>query len=144
MEEEDTEKTGPHVEEPTDPDFQGPASESLHKRTRSKLNDPVGNWELPKVKAELLASRMNQQKYLDKSMKITLYPQGGGGLEEFFTMEGTLVACNDMDGLFKALNISHCSDELWLFIDYSKVRKRCSSAQWECVTFHSCCTCIWN
>jgi len=27
MEEEDTEKTGPHEEEPTDPDFQGPASE---------------------------------------------------------------------------------------------------------------------
>jgi len=31
MEEEDTEKTGSHEEEPTDPDFQGPASESPHK-----------------------------------------------------------------------------------------------------------------
>ena len=31
MEEEVTEKTGPHEEEPTDPDFQGPASESPHK-----------------------------------------------------------------------------------------------------------------
>jgi hypothetical protein len=30
MEEEDTEKTGPHEEEPTDPDLQGPASESRH------------------------------------------------------------------------------------------------------------------
>ena len=33
MKEEDTEKTGPHEEEPTDPDFQGPASESPHKLT---------------------------------------------------------------------------------------------------------------
>ena len=31
MEEEDTKKTGPQEEEPTDPDFQGPASVSPHK-----------------------------------------------------------------------------------------------------------------
>jgi len=33
MEEENTEKTGSHEEEPTVPDFQGPASESPHKLT---------------------------------------------------------------------------------------------------------------
>jgi len=42
-------------------------------------------------------------------------------LEEFFNMEGTLVACKDVDGLFKALNMSHCSDEWRLFIDSFKV-----------------------
>ena len=62
MEEEDMEKTGPH-EERTDPDFQGPASESLHKLTQNKLNDLVRDLELPKVKAELLESRMKQWKY---------------------------------------------------------------------------------
>jgi len=31
------------------------------------------------------------------------------------------VACKDMDGLFKALNMSHCSHEWRLFIDSSKV-----------------------
>ena len=36
-------------------------------------------------------------------------------------MKGTLVACKDVDGLFKALNMSHCSDEWRLFIDSSKV-----------------------
>jgi hypothetical protein len=45
-------------------------------------------------------------------------------LEEFFTMEGTLVACKDVDSLFKALNMSHCSDEWRLFIDSPKVRDR--------------------
>jgi len=74
MEEEDTEKTGPHEEEPTDPDFQGPASESPHKLTQNELNDLVGDWDLPTVKAELLASRMKQWKYLDEGVKITLYP----------------------------------------------------------------------
>jgi len=36
MEEEDTEKTGPHEEGPTDPDFQGPAPESPHKLTQNE------------------------------------------------------------------------------------------------------------
>jgi hypothetical protein len=34
MQEEVTEKTGPHEEEPIDPDFQGPASESPHRLTQ--------------------------------------------------------------------------------------------------------------
>ena len=36
-------------------------------------------------------------------------------------MESTVVACKDVDGLFTALNMSHCSDEWRLFIDSSKV-----------------------
>ena len=41
MEEEDTEKTGPHEEDLTDPNFQGPASESPRKHTQNGLNDLV-------------------------------------------------------------------------------------------------------
>jgi hypothetical protein len=58
MEEEDTEKTGLHKEEPTDPGFQVPASGSPHKLTQNELNDLVCNVEQPKV-----ASRMKQWKY---------------------------------------------------------------------------------
>jgi hypothetical protein len=53
---------------------------------------------------------MKQWKYLNEGVKITLYPYRKN-LEEFFTIEGTLVACKDVDDLFKALNMSHCSDE---------------------------------
>ena len=73
MEEEDTEKTGPHEEEPTDPDFRGPASESPHKLTQNELNDLLRDLEQPKVKSELLAPRMKQYTYLDESAKITLH-----------------------------------------------------------------------
>jgi hypothetical protein len=62
MEEKDKEKTGPHEEEPTGPDFQSPASESPQKLTQNKLNDLARDLELSKVKAELLASRMKQWK----------------------------------------------------------------------------------
>ena len=115
------EKTGPHEEEPTEPDFQGPASVSHHKLTQQELNDLVRDLELPELKAELLANRMKQWKYLDEGVKITLYHYHQKNLEEFFTMESTLVACKDVDGLFKALNMSHRSDEWRLFIDSSKV-----------------------
>jgi len=121
MEEEDTEKIGPHEEEPTDPNFQGPASESPHKLTQNELKDLERNLELPKVRAELLVSRMKQWKYLDEGVKITLYCYHQKNLEEFFNMEGTLVACKDVDGLFKALNMSHCSNEWRLFTESSKV-----------------------
>jgi hypothetical protein len=72
MEDEDTEKTGPHEEEPTDSDFRGPASESPQKRRQNKLNDLVRDLELSKVKNKLLASRKKQWKYLDEGVKISL------------------------------------------------------------------------
>ena len=92
MEEEDTEKTGPHEEEHTGPDFQSTAYESPHKHTQNELNDLVGDLELPKIKVELLASRMKKWKYLDEGVKITLYKFAKKKLEELFNMEGTLVA----------------------------------------------------
>jgi len=121
MEEKDTEKTGPHEEEPTDPDFKDPASESPHKLTQKELNDLVHDLELRKVTVELLVSRMKQWKYLDKGVKITLYRYRQRNLEEFLTMEGPVVTCKDVDGLFKALHTNHCSDEWRLFIDSSKI-----------------------
>jgi len=59
-ENEDTEKTGPYEEEPTDPNARCPASESPHKLTQNELNDLVRDLELPKVKTKLLVSRMKQ------------------------------------------------------------------------------------
>ena len=73
MDEEDTEKTGPHEEEPTDPDFRGPTSESPHKLTHNELIGLARDLELPKVKSELLAPRMKQWKYLDENAKITVH-----------------------------------------------------------------------
>jgi hypothetical protein len=69
---------------------------------------------------------MKQWKYLEECVKITLYPYSKKkiNLEEFFTMEGTLVACKDVDGLLKALNMSQCSDKWRLFIDSHKVSRK--------------------
>jgi len=73
MGEEDTEKTGPHEEEHTYSDFQGPSSHSPRRLIQNELIDLVRDLKLPKVKVELLVSRMKQWKYLGEGVKITLY-----------------------------------------------------------------------
>jgi len=47
---------------------------------------------------------------LDEGVKITPH-NIAKNLEDFFTMKGTLVACKDVDVLFKALNKGYCSEE---------------------------------
>jgi hypothetical protein len=39
----------------------------------SEMEEEVRNLELPKVKAELLASRKKKWKYLDEGVEISLY-----------------------------------------------------------------------
>ena len=60
---------------------------------------------------------------MDEGVKITLYCYRQKRKEKIGRILHLrlLVACKDVDGLFKALNMSHCSDEWRLFTDSSKV-----------------------
>jgi len=86
------------------------------------MNDLVGDWKLPKVKVELLASRMKQWKYSDEGVKITLYryrkKKNPGRILHHGGHSNGMQRCG---WLFKTLNMSHCSDEWRLFIDFPKV-----------------------
>ena len=62
-------------------------------------------------------------------MKITLYRYRQKNLEEFFTMEGTLVTCKDVDGLFKALNI--ITDRLALLAHSVRIRPSVQGLLWD-------------
>ena len=53
---------------------------------------------------------LNWEKLSELFPEVRLYRYRQKDLEEFYTMEGTLVACKDVDGLFEALNMSHRSD----------------------------------
>jgi len=122
VEEEDTKNTGSPEEETTGPHFQGPASGSPHKLAQNEMNNLVRDLEVPMLKAKLLAHRIKQWKYLDEGMKITLYRYGQKRSGTILHHGRTLVACKVVDGLFKALDISHCSDKWRLFLDFSKNR----------------------
>jgi hypothetical protein len=91
-----------------------------HGISQNEFNDLVRDLELPKGKAELLASRLQQWNLLDDNMKVSAFRSHQKRLAQFFKKECNLVACNDVDGLMTALNINPKPEECRLFIDSSK------------------------
>ena len=119
-EEEEDETSGPEPSMSQDPHFLPSSSSEPHLITQGELNDLVRDLELPKSKAELLGSRLQQWNLLAGDVRVSMFRDRQKDLVPFFFMEGDLVACNNIDGVMAALNIVHDPDEWRLFIDSSK------------------------
>lgn len=91
-----------------------------HLITQGELNDLVRELDLPKTKAELLGSRLQQWKLLKKGVKVSIYRKRQSTLTNFFAVEGDLVFCHDIPGLMTELNLPYTPDKWRLFIDSSK------------------------
>ncbi|KAK5643931.1 hypothetical protein RI129_007776 [Pyrocoelia pectoralis] len=92
-----------------------------HKISQEELNDLIRDLELPKSKAELLGSRLQQWNLLEKKVKVSIYRHRESNLMPFFEMENNLVACNDVNGLMSSLRLVHNPEDWRLFIDSSKL-----------------------
>jgi len=119
-EEEENETSSPEPSMSHDPYFLPSSSSEPHLITQGELNDLVRDLELPKSKAELLGSRLQQWNLLAGDVRVSMFRDRQKDLVPFFFMEGDLVACNNIDGVMAALNIVHDPDEWRLFIDSSK------------------------
>ncbi|XP_065444006.1 uncharacterized protein LOC101953070 isoform X3 [Chrysemys picta bellii] len=119
-EEEEDETSGPESSMSQDPHFLPSSSSEPHFLTQGEVNDLVRDLELPKSKAELLGSRLQQWNLLAGDVRVSMFCDRQKDLVPFFFMEGDLVACNSIDGVMAALNIVHDPDEWRLFIDSSK------------------------
>ena len=71
----------------------------FHRITEGELNYLIRDLDLPKSKAELLGSRLQQWNLLKENVKISVYRKRHEDLAQFFKMERGLVACSDSDGL---------------------------------------------
>ena len=70
----DNDPTGPEPSTSTDPDFELPhSSPKCHLISQSELNDFVRDLELPKSKAELLGSRLQQWNLLKSDVKVSFF-----------------------------------------------------------------------
>ena len=95
------EKT-PQPSTSTDADFTTDLqSNEFHRITQEELNDLIRDLDLPKCKAELLGSRLQQRNLLKEIVRISAYCKKYDDLVQFFKMERSLVACTDIDGLMQ-------------------------------------------
>ena len=87
-----------------------------------ELNDLVRDLDLPKDKAEYLASYMKGNNWLAKGTRISHYRNRDEKFRKYFTFteEHSLVYCNNVEGLMNELEIGIYEDNEWrLFIDSS-------------------------
>ncbi|KAI6659631.1 hypothetical protein LOD99_14554 [Oopsacas minuta] len=88
--------------------------------TQGELNDLVRDLDLSKDKAELLASRLKQKNLLDKDVLVSHYRKRNFNLAHYYTTDGPVCYCNDIEGLYAKLLQEHSSSDWRLFIDSSK------------------------
>ena len=92
-----------------------------HLMNESELNDLVRDLDLPKDKAELLASRLKQWNLLQSGVKVCSFRTRQQFLAQFFSMKGGLVYCTDIGGIMQEFGYSHIPEEWRLLIDSSKL-----------------------
>jgi hypothetical protein len=96
---ESREKT-PQPSTSTDADFIADIQfNEFHRITQQELNDLVRDLDLPKSKAELLRSRLQQWNFLKENVRISVHRKRHEDIFRFFKMERCHVACSDIDGL---------------------------------------------
>ncbi|KAL4706484.1 hypothetical protein ACJJTC_015682 [Scirpophaga incertulas] len=90
-----------------------------HLINSEDLNDLIRDLNLPKSKAELLASRLKQWNLLNSDVRISRQRKRHEEFSCFFSKEDGLCFCHDVKGLFEEIGIPCYTTEWRLFIDSS-------------------------
>ena len=92
-----------------------------HIINKSELNDLVRDLDLPKVKVELLVSRLKEWNLLQSGVKICSFCTRQQSLAQFFSMKGGLVYCIDVGDIMQEFGYCHRPEEWRLLIYSSKL-----------------------
>lgn len=87
---------------------------------QKELNDLIRDLNLSKNEAEILGSRLKEKNLLEKDVKISHYRNREKDLTPFFSSQDSLIYCNDVDGLMKAIGHEYQPENWRLFIDSNK------------------------
>ena len=96
-------------------EMQTSTDNSKHKITEGELNDLIRNLELPKNKAELLASRLQHWNLQHHSEKATTFRTIKQEFEQFFKNVGYFTYWKNTDGLMDAKHMRHRPEQWRLF-----------------------------
>ncbi|GBM14537.1 hypothetical protein AVEN_101176-1 [Araneus ventricosus] len=92
-----------------------------HLISQSDFSDLVRDLNLSKNQSELLASILKEWNLLEKETKVCSFRKWQQDFQDFFSRDGDVIFCNDVDSLFKALGLQHKPQDWRLFIDSSNV-----------------------
>jgi hypothetical protein len=91
-----------------DSDFTSdPQFNKFNRIKQDELNDLLRDLDLPKIKAELLVSRLQQWYLLKENVRNSMCRRSHEDLVQLLKMERSLVVCTDIDGLIQTLSIKH-------------------------------------
>jgi len=74
-----------------------------------------------KTKAQPLGSRLEQWNLLEKGVIVSIYKKRQSDIATYYSRDGDLVYCNNIQELMQELQLEHASGQWTLFIDSSKV-----------------------
>ena len=98
-----------------------PEKNAYPKRfNQQDLNDLIRDLSLPKDKAELLASRLKERNMLKDDVRVCHFRIRNHNLKTYFVVDGPMVYCHDINGLFRELRQEHIPSDWRLFIDSSQ------------------------
>jgi hypothetical protein len=83
------------------------ACNETHRVTQNEVSDLIKDLYLSKIEAEILPSRLQQWNLLDENVNISIYRSRELKFTSFYTMEDSLVACVNINGLIEALSINY-------------------------------------
>ncbi|GBL62458.1 hypothetical protein AVEN_31990-1, partial [Araneus ventricosus] len=110
--------TLPHQDESSS-DFS--VDEGPQPFSQSELNDLARDLGLSKDGAELLGSRLKNKNLLTPGTSFSWSRHREKEFTQFFSKEGKLVFCNDVQGLKKCFDIEYDPSEWRLFVDSSEI-----------------------
>ena len=84
------------------------------------MNDLVRDLSLPKEKAELLSSRLQQWNLPEKGTKVTNYRDRSAKLSSFYEFMDGVCYCPNATALMEELGAKHDAENWRLFIDSNK------------------------
>jgi len=104
-----------------DPTFSGAYSyNEPHLQTQGDLNDIICDLNLSKKEAEHLGSRLKGWYLLRQDTKVCLYCGCHEEFTDIFSLEDSVVFCNDVCSINEVLGHEYNPDQWRLFIDSSK------------------------
>ena len=107
-------------EESSSDEFQVGDSNKPKQFSQAELNDQIRDLGLPKQSAELLGSKLKEKNLLTPGTSFAWYRNREKHFEPYFSEDGELVYCSDINGLMSTFKVQHIVENSRLFIDSSK------------------------